>query len=701
MNAPPLNSASRSSVEGAAGAADPHPSGAPAAAGTTTWRVQALAALVCLAALGAAWVLDGRFHPAAVGLYALSYAAGMWFAAREAAWNLARGQVDVDFLMILVAIGAWALGEPTEGALLLVLFGGSRAMEAFANERTRSAVQALIQDAPTTARRRRGGAGGPEETVSVAEIAPGDRLVVRPGERFPLDARIEAGHTVVNASAITGETYPWEVGPGVEVPSGAINETGLVEATALRPAAESAYQKIIRLIEDAPQRRAPAQVLSERIGRLYTRAILAVSIGALAVWWMVMAIPFHEAMYRAMALLVAGSPCALVLSLPSAVLAGIAAGARRGVLFHGGRGLLGAGSVTAVVFDKTGTLTFGEPEVEAVWYFPAAGGTPLLLSEPLLAADGAGGTMPPDVLECCSAAAALAEASTHPAARAVVQWAARRSVAPAAGVSGIREVHGVGIEGEWNGHSVQLGRMEKDPTIGGGGTAPADSDDPADRQPRDGRRFPDGPRTALCVEGRPRIVFFLREATRPDAAQTVRGLLDRGLRLMVLSGDAPAPVERLARALGIADARAGLRPGDKSTIVRELSAAGEVVMMTGDGVNDAPALAAADVGVAMGLRGSAAALEQADVVLQKDELPALLAAIDLGRRARRIVAQNIAIAVGMAAVLVSVALAGRLLLVLGVLGHEGGTVLVVLNSLRLLAASGDSGGTREPADSNV
>lgn len=566
------------------------------------------------------------------GLLLLATGAGLWFPIQEAAGHLRRGHVDVDFLMLLVAVGAWLLGHPEEAVFLLVLFGSSRAMESWADSRTQDAVAALMQDMPEVARHV--DEHGDETSIPVKDLLPGMHIALRPGERVPVDIRILEGTASIDTSSMTGESRWLEARPGSEVPSGAVNMTGSLIAEVLRPSSESAYQKIIHLVRSAPARRSPAQVLSDRVGRIYTAMILTATVVAFAAWWFMADLSFNDAAYRALVLLVAGSPCALVLSIPSAVMAGIATGARRGVLFHGGRGLLAVAGIRRIAFDKTGTLTTGEPSVV--------------------------GTISAASLQHLAIAKALADRSNHPASRAVAAWLSSRRDLEDVDLADVTEVPGSGIQGMADGRRVLLGR-----SAGNGDSV-------------------DWPATWLSIDGEPAVGFRLRETVRTGTHGVINALRQRGMELMILSGDSRRVVSALAGSLGIDRAEGELLPEQKHQFLREQSASGSI-MMVGDGVNDAPALAAAEVGVAMGIRGSAGTIAKADLVLASDDLGSLVQAIDIGRRTRTIVAQNIAISVGAATILVATAIGGILPLSLGVLGHEGGTILVVLNSLRLLA----------------
>lgn len=609
-----------------------------------SWRVQLAASGLCLAfGLTAAW-MPSPWHFA---LFALSYLAGAWFTAQETWEKLREGVLDVHFLMLAVAAGAAAIGKWGEGATLLFLFSAASALEHFAMDRTQRAINALFHAAPKTAVVLT--PWGAERQVPVEDLAPGMRLLVKPGELFPVDAEVAKGESAADESNLTGESVPVEKGAGDSVFAGTINLHGAVEAIVQRAAKESALQKIIRLIQHAQRSKAPSQRFTDRFGSGYTYAVLGLTAVMFFVWWLVFGQSASGAFYHAMTLLVVASPCALVLSIPSAVLAAIASGARRGILFRGGAAVEQLAEVRAVAMDKTGTLTTGDLRVEKVESFP-----------------------PGREREVLAWAAALDRHSNHPIARAIVRHAKRQGI-ELRDIDGVTSAFGAGVSATIDGGEVRLGRR-----------AWAQPDDPEACQ------AVAAPETIGVSEvwlaapdscGR----ILLRDEVRPEARGLIDSLRRRGLRTLVLTGDRQTAAAQLAKDLALDEIRAELKPDEKLTIISEFTARGEKVAMIGDGVNDAPSIAAAHVGVAMGARGSDAALEQADVVLMHDRLENFLAAFELSRRARVVIRQNVAISLGVIAVLVTFALMGRIPLTLGVIGHEGSTLIVVLNSLRLLA----------------
>ena len=621
------------------------------------WKVQLAASVLCLGfGLAGWWTADARAG-LSPGLFAAAYLAGGWFTVGEVWERLRAREVDVHFLMLAVAAGAAAIGEWAEGSALLFLFSLSGALEHYAMERTQKEISSLIDSAPKSATVL--DPAGAERVVPVTELQAGMRLRIKPGEQFPVDAEIVKGETAADESNLTGEATPVEKRVGDGLLSGTLNLWGVVEAVVARPAQESALQKIIHLIQTAQRNKAPAQRFTDKFGTRYTYAILALTLAMFFVWWLLLhhrpfvSVPGNvSAFYHAMTLLVVASPCALVLSIPSAILAAIAWGARRGILFRGGAAVEQLAEVKIVAMDKTGTLTTGDLRVEKVESFP-----------------------PGHENEVAQLAYSLDLHSNHPLARAVTRYGKREQLSPLE-VTDYEAVTGMGSRAQHNGETVQLGRRKW--VVDGHADAAIAA----------------VPETAFGVSevwvanratvGR----ILLRDDLRPESRGLIGQLHRRGLRCVVLTGDKQSAADFLKTQLGLDDVRAELKPEQKLAVIEGFAKSGELTAMIGDGVNDAPSLAAAHVGVAMGARGSDAALEQAEVVLMHDRLENFVAAYELSRRARAIIRQNLTIALGVIVILVTLALFQKIPLTLGVVGHEGSTLVVVLNSLRLLFFGG-------------
>ena len=615
------------------------------------WKVQLAAAGLCAVLGVAAWLLGaGQW---ALPFYLAAYLAGAWFAAEEVWERLQHRVLDVHFLMLAVAAGSAAIGAWAEGATLLFLFSFSGALEHYAMGRTQREIRSLFKSAPKVAIRLDD--HGQEQETPVEQLRAGMRLLIKPGAQFPVDAEIAKGQTASDESNLTGEAAPVEKVVGDPVLAGTLNLWGAVEVLVTRPASESALEKIIHLIKEAQRLKAPSQRFTDKFGTNYTYGILGLSLTMFFVWWLGFGIPpfvstatNRSAFYRTMTLLVVGSPCALVLSIPSAVLAAIAWGARRGILFRGGAAVEELGEVSVAALDKTGTLTTGELQVERVESFP-----------------------PGRENEVATLAYSLERLSTHPLARAITRHGKHQQLRVLL-FDRFESITGLGLRAQRNGQTCLVGKRELlDQTL------------------------PDAKRTAASAtesgfsevwlaEGDLTGRILLRDDIRPQAAQVLAELKRAGLHCVVLTGDRREAAEILKSKLPLEDVRAELKPEQKVAAIRAFEQQGRLVAMVGDGVNDAPSLAAAHVGVAMGARGSDAALEQAAVVLMHDRLENFLAAFRLSQRARAIIRQNLAISLGTVAVLVGFALFGKIPLTLGVVGHEGSTVVVVLNSLRLL-----------------
>jgi Cd2+/Zn2+-exporting ATPase len=616
-------------------------------------KEQLIAALLCLAFGVAGHFAAARISTIGILFYVLAYVCGSWFTLQEIRERLRERVLDVHFLMLTVAVGSASVGAWGEGATLLFLFSLSGALEHYAMGRTQREIRSLFKTAPKIASRV--DPDGSEHPVRVEDIRPGIRLLIKPGEQFPTDAEIAKGRTASDESTLTGEAAPVGKDIGDVVMAGTLNLWGVVEVTVLRPAQESALQKIIRLIQEAQHLKAPAQRFTDRFGTGYTYSILGLSFVMFFIWWLGYGhSPFlssdtdRSAFYRSMTLLVVASPCALVLSIPSAVLAAIAWAAKRGILFRGGAAVEGLAEVGVVAMDKTGTLTTGELKVERVESFPVG-----------------------HEVEIAQLAYSIERLSTHPLARAITRYGKQREL-PILELSHFESVTGLGLQAERNGTTIRLGRRE---WLANGPIARV-----LQTVPPTDAGFSEVWLTAGDLAGR----VLLRDDIRPEAALVVDELRREGLHTIVLTGDRRATGENLRERLRIDDVRAELKPEDKVAAIESFVRNKKRVAMIGDGVNDAPSLAAADVGVAMGARGSDAALEQAEVVLMHDRLENFLTAYRLSKRARRVIRQNVFLSLGTVVVLVSLAVLGGIPLTVGVVGHEGSTVVVVLNSLRLL-----------------
>lgn len=620
------------------------------------WRALAVQAGICGVALVLGWVLE-RFAglPEAVvhGVYAVSLVSGGWDAAKDAWEHLRERRLDVHFLMLAVATGAVAVGAWGEGALLLFLFSTSGALEHFVLHRTHREINALTKAAPKFARVVLPGGGTEQRAVALLRL--GDVVQVRPEELFPVDGTVTKGDTASDESTLTGESVPIDKTVGAPVFGGALNLWGLVEVHVDRPATQSALAKIITMIQTAQHLRAPSQRFTDRFGTPYTLLTLATVAVMFFIWWLALGVPpfandpqSKSAFYRAMTLLVVMSPCALVLSIPSAILAAIAWGARRGILFRGGAAIEKLAEVDTIAMDKTGTLTEGDLRVAKVESFPPGREDQVLLL-----------------------AATLDANSNHPIARAITRHAKERAIEPGE-LTEFQSIPGQGVRGRTAAGVTYVGRRE---LMGQGDFA---------RWLKD---VPDAPLGfsevwVLNADAMGRVL--LQDTIRSGSKAVLAALARENVRTVMLTGDRRAAATQVAKELGVTEVRAGLHPEDKVAAIREFTAQGHKVAMVGDGVNDAPSLAAAYVSVAMGARGSDAALEQADIVLMQDKIEKLLSARHISRAARRVIKQNLAISLGSVGIMAVASLFGIVPLTLGVLTHEGSTVLVCLNSLRLL-----------------
>jgi heavy metal translocating P-type ATPase len=591
-------------------------------------------------------------------LYALTYATGGWEPGREGLRALREKTLDVDLLMVVAALGAAAIGQVMDGALLIVIFATSGALEALATARTADSVRGLLDLAPATATRV--DADGGEETVAAEELSVGDTVLVRPGERVGADGRVLDGASDVDQATITGEPLPVGKAKGDEVFAGTLNGTGVLRVRVERDPSDTVIARIVRMVEEASETKAPTQLFIEKVEQRYSVGMV---VATLAVFLVPLAFgaDLGDSLLRAMTFMIVASPCAVVLATMPPLLSAIANAGRHGVLVKSAVVMERLGQVDAVALDKTGTLTEGTPRVTAVRPLTGSG----LDENDLLAL-----------------AAAAEYPSEHPLARAVVAAARERELGPAV-AEDFDSTPGVGVTAAVEGRVVAVGAparlLEGVPDTDAARAASALAGE-----------LEEGGRTAVLVtvDGTPAGVLGVADRLRPDAADTVAALTSlTGNAPLLLTGDNPRAAARLAAEVGIEDLRAGLLPQHKVEAVRELEDAGRKVLVVGDGVNDAPALAAAHTGIAMGRAGSDLALETADAVIVRDELATVPAVISLSRKARRLVVQNLVIAGVFITGLVVWDLVGHLPLPLGVAGHEGSTVIVALNGLRLLRES--------------
>ncbi|MGV3548721.1 heavy metal translocating P-type ATPase [Rhizobium sp.] len=600
--------------------------------------------------------------------YIIAYFFGGFFTLREAIDNLRMKKFEIDTLMLVAAAGAAMLGAFAEGALLLFLFSLGHALEHYAMGRAKRAIEALAELAPSVATVRR---DGDTREIPVEELVVGDVVIVRPNERLPADGFVVKGLSAINQAPVTGESIPVDKRPvedvdaarkrpdGVDgasrVFAGTINGSGAIEIEVTRKSTETALAKVVKMVSEAESQKSPTQRFTERFERIFVPAVLALAV-LMLFSWVIIDEPFRDSFYRAMAVLVAASPCALAIATPSAVLSGVARAARGGVLVKGGGPLENLGSLTAIAFDKTGTLTEGRPRITDV-----------------VTADGVSEN---DLLAVTIAVESL---SDHPLAEAIVRDGKERlggaQLAPA---SDLNSLTGRGVTATLDGQTVWIGKAEMFGADGVPALGQAMTEAVA--------KLRDGGRTTMVVRQGDRDlgVIGLMDTPRAAARDTLKTLHEIGVtRMIMISGDNQKVAEAIAKDVGLDEAWGDLMPEDKVEAIKKLRSEGKVAMV-GDGVNDAPAMASATVGIAMGAAGSDVALETADVALMADDLSHLPFAVGLSRQTRSIIRQNVFVSLGIVAVLIPATIFG---LGIGpaVAMHEGSTLLVVFNALRLLA----------------
>ena len=599
----------------------------------------------------------------------LSYVCGGWFGVQKAVGNLFEGKFNIDLLMIASAIGAAIIDQWREGATLLFLFLLSNTLQDFAIERSRNAIKALLRLRPNEATVLR---DGKELKLPIGELSLGDHVIIRPGESVPIDGKIVGGRSTLDQASITGESAPVEKAVGDTVFAGTLNGGGSLEVMVDKLAADTTLARIIQLVESAQGQRARTQRFLDEFESRYAVGVMIASALLAVVPWLIFHQPFQPTFYRAMIVLVVASPCALVISTPASILSAIAGSARRGVLFKGGVHLENLSEVKVVAFDKTGTLTQGHLHLTDVYVSRE--------------------NCPPDFTgnDLIALAAALESRSEHPIAKSVLSAAKSRGLA-LPDMTNFVALPGRGVHAEADGFLVWIGgyRMFEEH----GEVIPPDIMAGKERLEAEGKTVlilhreleRDGDEGVHEDEGGWLGCVAVADTVRPDAKHTVAELKRLGItRVVMLTGDNAKVAHGIAGQTGVDEFYADLLPEQKVELLKTLEKKYGPVAMVGDGVNDAPALATAMVGVAMGAAGTDVALETADVVLMGDSLANIPYAIDLSRRTRRVVWQNIAFSLAVIVVLVFSALGFSLPLPLGVVGHEGSTLIVVANGLRLL-----------------
>lgn len=633
-------------------------------------RTELTFAIICGSFLGIGFGLSfindiSAFIP--LSCYIISYLFGGFYPTKEAIAGISKGKFEIDFLMIVAAIGAAILGKWAEGSLLLFLFSLGHALEHYAMEKAKKSIEALAGLAPKTAFLK---TGNDIKEVMIEELKQGDIIIVKPHSKISADGIVVNGNSSVNQAPITGESIPVDKMP-VEDPTidigktdkldakykvfaGSINGGENLEIKVSKVAADSTIARLIKLVNEAQTQKSPTQNFTDKIERYYVPAVLILVV-LLLFAFVVVDETFSASFYRAMAVLVAASPCALAISTPSAILSGVARAARGGVLVKGGKPLEELGSLTAIAFDKTGTLTEGKPKLTGV--YPLNG----INEEQLL-----------------ETAIAVEKLSDHPLAAAVVKGGTEKLNRDVAAALNVAAIQGRGVKAQHNGSVIHIGNKELFSEKG--------NQLPADVRVRIDELEKQGNTTMLVQENEKFIgIVTLMDVARKEAKETLGQLKEKGIRKMImLTGDNQRVAEAIAKQIGITDAWGNLLPEQKVAAIEKLKATEKKVAMVGDGVNDAPAMAKSTVGIAMGAAGSDVALETADIALMADKLENLPFAIGLSRKAHHIIRQNLIISLGMVALLVPLTILGIAHMGPAVIGHEGSTLIVVFNALRLL-----------------
>ncbi len=611
-------------------------------------------------------------------LYMAAYISGGYYSLRAALDSLRARKFDVNFLMIIAALGAAIVGQPFEGAILMFLFSLSNTLETYAMGRTYTSVRALLDMTPKTARVSRP-VNGEQKIVEVPveDLRAGEVVLVRPGEQIPADGLVIRGESAVTEASITGESIPSEKQPGSKVFAGTLNGNGALDVKVTVEVENSILNRIVKTVEEAREKKARSQDFTDRIiGQYYAMAVIGIAALAFIVPVLFLGWNFSDSIYRAITLMVVASPCALVISIPAAILSALASSARQGVLFKGGSFIEKAAEVNVVAFDKTGTLTTGRPGVIAIVPFDDGKHIPQELFVSRVGvwypADDQIGSLSEAQLAIFSAAASVEHLSEHPLAKAIVRGAEERGI-PLLQAGSFEAFTGMGAQARVSDIPVRIGRKNMFGQLDGRHLEYIDA-------------FEKEGRTVVVIgDETPWGILVISDTIRPESAEAVARLKNQGIgRVVLITGDNRQVAEKLGNELGVDEIYAELFPDEKVRTLEKLRREYGAVAMVGDGINDAPALATADVGIAMGAAGTDVALESADVLLMSDDLSRLPGVLREARRTRRVVRQNLTFAFIVMVTLMILAMIGEISLPIGVIGHEGSTLVVVANGLRLL-----------------
>jgi Zn2+/Cd2+-exporting ATPase len=625
--------------------------------------------IVCFVTLIAGWITEGIETVAAAIpwiLYGVSYFSGGYYSVQVAYDSLKQRLFDVNFLMIIAAIGAALVGQPKEGAILMFLFSLSNTLETYAMGRTFTSVRALLDMTPKIARVKINDDGETKIIeVPVDDVRKGDIVVVRPGEQLPNDGVVVRGESAVDEASITGESMPAEKRRGSKVFAGTMNGNGTLELHVTVEAEDSTLARIVKMVEEAREKKAKSQDFTDRVlGQYYAMSVVGITLLVFAVPFLFLGWNFGDSFYRAITLMVVASPCALVISIPAALLSALASSARSGVLYKGGAYIEQASTIRAVAFDKTGTLTTGRPGVVAVIPFENGNKIPKefftevrngLPAPP----DDQLGKLTPAQIALFAAAVAVEYSSEHPIAKAIVKGGEERGINTVE-VENFEAETGFGARAVVYGRSLQIGKKSMFKNVNG------EIISEIDKHERQGKTV------VLIGEEEPWGLLAIADTIREEARSVVGALKKEGIEhVVLLTGDNEQVAKKLGQDLGVDEVFWGLLPQEKVETIKEMEMKYGSVAMVGDGVNDAPALASANVGIAMGAAGTDVALESADVLLMSDDLSRLPGVLKNARRTRRIVRQNLTFAFIVMVTLMILALFGEISLPLAVVGHEG------------------------------